>query len=181
MKLRKPSILVINWVSSCLSLFLSASTAATYIFTAPNYTTIIFTLEPCALNSEYQHFKLRFIKTSLLCRYHWKRVKGGPKTGWRQGYFTDNSNTLMESKVIIPLPSTKLSECSKAMYQQLGNVIIFAQLDDPFAICPMKQAFQQWHLFPGCNGRQGTNHSKPCRAYHQSIQLHIQTTMYEYK
>jgi hypothetical protein len=28
---------------------------------------------------------------SLLCGYHWKRgiggVKGGPKTGWRQGYF----------------------------------------------------------------------------------------------
>jgi hypothetical protein len=34
-KLRKPSVLVVNWVSSCLSLFLSASTAATYIFTAP--------------------------------------------------------------------------------------------------------------------------------------------------
>jgi hypothetical protein len=32
MKLRKPSILVVNWVSSCLSSFLSASTAATYIF-----------------------------------------------------------------------------------------------------------------------------------------------------
>jgi hypothetical protein len=28
MKLRKPSILVVNWVSSCLSLFLSASTGA---------------------------------------------------------------------------------------------------------------------------------------------------------
>jgi hypothetical protein len=95
-KLRKPSILVINWVSSCLSFFLSAFTAATYIFTAPNCTTTIISLELCALNGEYQHFILscsipsilRFIKMSLLCGYHWKRgdrgVKGGPKTGWRQ-------------------------------------------------------------------------------------------------
>jgi hypothetical protein len=41
MKLRKPSILIVNRVSSCLSFFLSASTAATYIFTAPNCTTTI--------------------------------------------------------------------------------------------------------------------------------------------
>jgi hypothetical protein len=96
MKLRKPSILVVNWVSSCLFFFLSASTAATDIFSAPNCTTTIISLEPCALNAEYQHFILRFIKMSLLCGYHWKRgyrVKGGPKTGWRQGYSTDNSNT----------------------------------------------------------------------------------------
>jgi hypothetical protein len=31
MKLRKPSILVVNWVSSCLFFLVSASTAATYI------------------------------------------------------------------------------------------------------------------------------------------------------
>ncbi len=36
MKLRKLSILVISWVSSCLSFFLVASIAATYIFIAPN-------------------------------------------------------------------------------------------------------------------------------------------------
>jgi hypothetical protein len=35
-------------------LFLSASTAATYIFTAPNSTTIMISLEPCALNAEYR-------------------------------------------------------------------------------------------------------------------------------
>jgi hypothetical protein len=57
-KLRKPSILVVNWVSSCLSFFLSASTAVTYIFTAPARTTTIITLEPCALNAEFQHFVL---------------------------------------------------------------------------------------------------------------------------
>jgi hypothetical protein len=59
MKLRKPSILVVNGVSSSLSFFLSASTAATYILTAPNFTT---TIETCALNAGYQHFILRFIK-----------------------------------------------------------------------------------------------------------------------
>ncbi len=94
MKLRKASILVVNWVSSLSFLFLSVSTAATYIFKAPNCTTTIISLEPCALNAEYQDFILRFIKMSLLCRYHWKRgygVKGGPKTWWSQGYFTDNS------------------------------------------------------------------------------------------
>ncbi len=96
MKLRKASILVVNWVSSLSFLFLlSVSTAATYIFKAPNCTTTITSLEPCALNAECQDFILRFIKMSLLCWYHWKRggygVKGGPKTGWRQGYFTDNS------------------------------------------------------------------------------------------
>jgi hypothetical protein len=73
MKLRKPSILVVNWVSSCLFFFLGASTAATYIFTAPNCTTTIISLEPCALNAEYQHFTLTFIKMSLLCAYLWKR------------------------------------------------------------------------------------------------------------
>jgi hypothetical protein len=51
MKLRKPSILVVNWVSSYLSFFLSASTTATYIFTATNCTTTIISLEPSALNT----------------------------------------------------------------------------------------------------------------------------------
>jgi hypothetical protein len=51
MKLIKPSTLVVNWVSSCLSFLLSASTAATYILTAPNCTTTIINLEPCALNA----------------------------------------------------------------------------------------------------------------------------------
>jgi len=45
--------------------FLSASTAATYIFTAPTYTTTIITLELCPLNAEFQHFILRFNKVSL--------------------------------------------------------------------------------------------------------------------
>jgi hypothetical protein len=58
MKLRKPSVLVVNWVSSCLSFFLSASTAATYIFTSLSYTTTIISLVPRALNAEFQHFIL---------------------------------------------------------------------------------------------------------------------------
>jgi hypothetical protein len=48
-----------NWVSTCLSFFPSAFTAATYIFLAPTYTATIITLEPCPLNAEFQHFILR--------------------------------------------------------------------------------------------------------------------------
>jgi hypothetical protein len=47
--------------------FLSACSAATYIFTAPAYTTTIIILEPCALNAEFQHFIPRNNKISLLC------------------------------------------------------------------------------------------------------------------
>jgi hypothetical protein len=63
--------LVVNWVSSCLSFSMSASTAATYIFIAPNCTTTIIGIEPRALNAGFQRFVLRFNKMSLLCLYHW--------------------------------------------------------------------------------------------------------------
>jgi hypothetical protein len=59
-------------VSSCLSFFLTASTAATYIFTAPNCTTTIITLEPCALKCFY------FADTTERGD---RGVKGGPKIG----------------------------------------------------------------------------------------------------
>jgi hypothetical protein len=72
-KLVFPLILVVNWVSSPLSFFLIACTAAAYIFSTPTSTITIITLESCALNAEFQHFILRFNKISLLCRYHWKR------------------------------------------------------------------------------------------------------------
>ncbi len=87
-----PPILVVNWVSSDLSFFLSSSTAATYIFTAPTCTITIITLEPCALNAEFQNFIPRFNKNSLLSRYHWKRGfwVGGGKQAQKQGDFKDN-------------------------------------------------------------------------------------------
>jgi hypothetical protein len=44
----------VNCFHPVFPFFLSASIAATYIFTAPNCTTTIITLEPCALNAEYQ-------------------------------------------------------------------------------------------------------------------------------
>jgi hypothetical protein len=52
---------------------MSASTAATYIFTAPTCTTTIITLEPCALNAEFQHVISRFNEVSLLCGPHSKK------------------------------------------------------------------------------------------------------------
>jgi hypothetical protein len=93
-RLKKPSILVVNWVLSCLSFCLSDSIVATYIFTTPTCTTTIITFKPCALDAKFQHFILRFNKISLLCRYHWKRglwVKGGSKTN----DFASNSNRLL--------------------------------------------------------------------------------------
>ncbi len=57
------------------SVFLSTST--TCIFTTPICTTTIITLEPCALNAEFQHFILRFILMFLLSQYDWQRVWGG--------------------------------------------------------------------------------------------------------
>ncbi len=60
---------MVNWVSSRVSFFMSACTAVTYIFTPlTTCTTTIITLEPCALNAEFQYFIPRFIKISLLCR-----------------------------------------------------------------------------------------------------------------
>jgi hypothetical protein len=88
LQLSKPPISVVNWVSSYLSFFLSACTAATYIFTAPTCTSNVITLEPCALNAEFQHFITRFNKIALPLKERFE-VKGGPKTGWRQGDFTD--------------------------------------------------------------------------------------------
>jgi hypothetical protein len=86
-----------NWVSSPLSFFLSASTTAAYIFTAPTRTTTIISLEPRALNVEFQHFMLRFNKISLLCGYHWKSgevVKAERIGGEREGGIRDNFNLL---------------------------------------------------------------------------------------
>jgi hypothetical protein len=82
---------LLNRVSSCLPFFLNASTPATYIFTALTQTIIIVTLEPCTLNAEFQHFILHLIKFPYFADTT-ERGETGPKTGWRQGAFTDNSN-----------------------------------------------------------------------------------------
>jgi hypothetical protein len=57
-----------------LSSFLSASTAATYSFITLTCTTTIISLEPCALNAEFQQCILRFNKMSLLWVYQWKSI-----------------------------------------------------------------------------------------------------------
>jgi hypothetical protein len=90
-KLRKPSIFVVNRVSSCLSFFLSACTAVTYIFTATTCTATIISFEPSALNAEFQQFIPNLIKfpyfTDTIKRGVW-----GRKEAERQGDFIDNSN-----------------------------------------------------------------------------------------
>jgi hypothetical protein len=59
--------------------FLSAFITATYILTAPTCTTTtIISLEPCALNAEFQHFILRFNKNFLTLRIPLKEgIRGG--------------------------------------------------------------------------------------------------------
>ncbi len=88
-KLVFPPILVLNWVSfTPLSFFLSASTAATYIFTYL-YSYYNYSRTLCGV----QHFILRYNKVSLLCIYHWKRwqgVKAEGMGGEREGDLTDN-------------------------------------------------------------------------------------------
>jgi hypothetical protein len=95
MKLKKPSILVVNWVSSCLSFSLSASTANTYIFTAPNCTTTIISLQ--------QYWDL------LKCLYFadtTKRWDRGWKEAQRQG---EDRVTLPITLIYHPL-SSKLNQ-----------------------------------------------------------------------
>jgi hypothetical protein len=87
MKLLKLSILVVNGVSSCLFFFLSASTAAAYIFSALNCTTTIISLGPRPLSAEFQHFILRFNKMSLLCGYQGTGGERRPKDRVKTGLF----------------------------------------------------------------------------------------------
>jgi hypothetical protein len=115
-KLRKPLILVVNWVSSCLSFLLSASTPTTYIFTAPICTATILVSN---LVRQMLSFSISFWdnKISSLCRYHWKRgygVKADWKTGWKQGDFTDNSNIHIWECYFLTLDSLLMRrECSR--------------------------------------------------------------------
>jgi hypothetical protein len=99
-KLRKPSLLVFKTINFCgklsfvlsfLSFCLSASTAGTCIFTDHTCTTTIVSLEPCALNAEFQHFVLSstILYWDLIkCPYFantTEREDGGWKDTQRQG------------------------------------------------------------------------------------------------
>ncbi len=81
--------------------FLSASTAATYIFTAPTCTTATITLEPCALDAEFRHFVLSWSMSYcdfIKCLYFADTTERGD-SGWKEAqrqsedrvYFADNS------------------------------------------------------------------------------------------
>jgi hypothetical protein len=82
-----PSILIVNCVSSCLSFFLRASTAATYTFTATTCTTAIISLDPCALNAEFQHFVLSYSISYcdlIKCPYFADTTERGDRGGERR-------------------------------------------------------------------------------------------------
>ncbi len=65
---------MVKWASPCLSFFFSASTVAAYTFTRPTSKTTIISLEPCALNADFQHFIHRFNEIFLLYGYPQRRV-----------------------------------------------------------------------------------------------------------
>ncbi len=56
---------------------MSVSTIVTYIFIVLTCTTIIITLEPCALNVEFQHFIGKFNKISYFVDTTNLRLKEG--------------------------------------------------------------------------------------------------------
>ncbi len=68
-------------VSPCLSSFFSASTVCyIYIFTTPpTYKAIIVSLQPCALNADFQDFIPRFNKISLLLWVPLRKGFGGER------------------------------------------------------------------------------------------------------
>jgi hypothetical protein len=86
-----------------------------YMYNYYNY------LEPCALNAEFLHFILRFNKKFLTVRTSLKEgMKRGPKTGWRQDDFNENSNT-RPFKELVPhveawLPENVLSHRTSRLY-----------------------------------------------------------------
>jgi hypothetical protein len=82
--------LVVNWVSSGLSFFLSASTAATYIFTAPYCTTNIISFEPCALM-----LSISISHWDLLKYFHFMETTERGVRGWKE------AQTQGEDRVIL--------------------------------------------------------------------------------
>jgi hypothetical protein len=127
MKLRKPSILLVSWVSSCPSLFLSASTAT-------NCTTTIVSLESCALNAEFQHFILRFNKNVFTLRIPLKEGIGGWKEAQRQG----------EDRVTLRI--TRIN--SVQFHQQLSHYKhpVDDALDCAASLCPNNRYTSPPHL-----------------------------------
>ncbi len=77
-----------------------SSAAVTYIFTVPTCTTIIITLEPCALGFGIPFWDLikfpYFADTTQSGNRGWKQAQG-LRRGWRQGDFTDVWVNILES------------------------------------------------------------------------------------
>jgi hypothetical protein len=96
----KLTILVVNWVSSCLSFLLSASTAATDIFTAPTTTgtsTCTYSRALCIKCWVSSFHNKNFLTLQIPLERGEKRGwKEAPKRGWRQRVtFMDSSNALL--------------------------------------------------------------------------------------
>ncbi len=104
---QKPSNFDCSWVSPCPSFFPERLHCCYIDFHCSYFTATINPLEPCALNAKIQPFVLSFsisywdsIKFPYITdtpKGGVRGVKGGPKTGWRQGDFTDIS--IISSKI----------------------------------------------------------------------------------
>jgi hypothetical protein len=97
------AILVVNSVSCCLSFFLTASSAATYNFTAPVQLGTIITLEPCALNVSFSISYWDLIIKKFFTWQIYIPLKEGMRGEDRQGEdrqggeFAENSNICLPS------------------------------------------------------------------------------------
>jgi hypothetical protein len=87
-RLRNAPFFVLNWVSSCFdplfAIYVSASTATTYIFTAPTCTTTKTTLKPCSSYPDLINFHYFANLTQRRDRW-WKEAQ-------RQGDFKESSS-----------------------------------------------------------------------------------------
>jgi hypothetical protein len=127
MTLRKPSILVVNWVSSCLSFFLRASTAATYIFTAPNCATTIIHLEPRALNAEFQYFVLSCSISYwdlIKCLYFRDTTERGDR-GWKDAQRQGEDKVTLQITQICTINFSSFQNGRKKYITFMKNLVEF--------------------------------------------------------
>jgi hypothetical protein len=146
--------LAVNWISSCFDpsfLFSWAPSLLLHIFfNAPTCTTTTITLEPCALNAEFQHVRPRFNKLSLLCG-----LIGGWKQAQRQG---EDRVTLM--KTLIPWQFSHWNiEILQQFFFQKTNIFVEENIESSRIFVLSKWNFRNWliiilhvHLCGCCQG-----------------------------
>jgi hypothetical protein len=88
-----------------------------YTFTAPTCTTTIITLEPCALNAEFQHFITRFHHFADTTERGDRGAKA-PIGRETEGDFTDNSN--ITCKIVCRFITLVITIACYSFFSQIG-------------------------------------------------------------